>query len=144
METPQIIWVDKAINRCNRLDFLPAEACVFLSLPVGKEGIPSGVKNSYLLGNRVDKQTKLGFVLPDSLLRKVRFRSIDDCPGELQIIVPDTQRPHQNANVLNAAFREEQTKLEIDNAAAVRRLFHYLKRQMPIFGMNPFHDPVER
>ena len=86
VQTPQIIWVDKAINRCNRLDFLPAEACVFLSLPVGKEGIPIGVKNSYLLGNRVDKQTKLGFVLPDSLLRKVRFRSIDNCPGELQII----------------------------------------------------------
>jgi len=42
VETPEIIWVDKPINRGNRLEFLRAEACVFLSLPVGKEGIPIG------------------------------------------------------------------------------------------------------
>jgi hypothetical protein len=72
VETPEIIWVDKAVNRCNRRDFFRVEARVFLSLPVGKEGIPIGVKSSYLLGNRVDKETKLGFVLR-SLAMEIRF-----------------------------------------------------------------------
>src|SRR3984957_12795388 len=95
-------------------------------------------------GDRLNESPKLPFAESDFLLRSFRLCYIDDRPGELEVIGRGSQGPRQNSNILDAIVGKEQTILAIDRTAAGRSSFYDLKHQIPVFGMNPFHDHVKR